>query len=110
MDEKPTKKKPKKRPPKSAWDDPKVVEQLIDKGTPLLKYMLESSDRANQATAEAAKVVHNRVFGIALAVVLAGSAMAVIALFKENALLAEKIIIPLISFAGGFGLGGRSSK
>lgn len=95
---------------KSAWDDPKVAEKLIDTAAPLLKYMLESSDRANQATSEAAKVVHNRVFGIAMAVVASGTAIAVIALFQGNALLAEKIIIPLISFAGGFGLGGRTNK
>ena len=101
-------KKPKKG--KSTWEDPKVVQRLIDEGAPLLKGVLESQDRANQAAAQAAKVVHNRVFGIALAVVFAGGVISVIALLHGNALLAEKIIIPLISFAGGFGLGGRSSK
>lgn len=95
---------------KSAWDDPSVVHRLIDEGAPLLKSLFEAQERANQAAAQSAKVVHNRVFGIAFGVVGAAGATAIIALLQDNALLAEKIIIPLISFAGGFGLGGRSGK
>lgn len=91
----------------SAWNDPEVVKRLIEESPPLVKQAIEAAERSSHAGIEAAKVMHGRMFWLAMAVVLTGAAASIISLFQGNGGIAEKIIIPLISFVGGLGLGGK---
>lgn len=98
---------PKDPQPNTAWSDPEVVKKIIEISPPLIKQALEAMERSNGTGIEAAKVIHGRMFWLAMTVILTGSAVSIIALLQGNDTTPEKIIIPLLSFVGGLGLGNK---
>lgn len=88
----------------SGWDTPENVEKIISAAPGVIAAAIEQSQGTNKATIEATNVMQRRVVFLAGAIVVGAISCAVIAAVQGNFNVVEKIIIPLISFAGGFGL------
>ena len=96
--------------PQSGWDTPENVKEIISAAPGVILAAIEQAQGTNKATIEATRVMHGRVTLLAGLICLGGLACAATAAYQGNFDAAEKIVIPLISFAGGFGLATGARK
>ncbi|MYM39646.1 hypothetical protein [Duganella qianjiadongensis] len=97
-----------KRSGPSGWDTPENVEKIISALPDMLSGLLTQSQATNKAATEAANVMHSRLVCLAGVVCVGVTAAALMAGYQGRFDTAEKLLIPLISFAGGFGLASRT--
>lgn len=95
----------------SGWETPENVEKMIAEIPPAIERMLAASKATEQASIAAARAMHQRVTWLA-GLICFGAIVAVLVdlVAHGRTELAERVLIPLISFAGGFGLGTRLGK
>lgn len=104
MADEPTKEKPESKAPQLN------LQALVDAISPKAAELIEKMIAGARANAEATMKVEVWVVLLAAAVVIAVATTAILAA-KEGAYdTAERLLIPLISFAGGFGIGARVSR
>ena len=92
----------------SGWDTPENVEKIILALPVMLSGLLAQSQETNKASTEAANVMHGRLVRLTFIICLGVVGTAGWAAYSGNFDVAEKLLIPLISFAGGFGLASRT--
>jgi len=92
-----------KREP-SGWETPENVEKIISAAPDIIRGIMGESQGTNKAAIEASNAMHRRAAVIAGLITVGAIACAVVAAWRGDFNAMEKIIIPLISFAGGFGL------
>lgn len=97
-----------KRSGPSGWDTPENVEKIISVLPGMLSGLLAQSQETNKASTETANVMHRRLVLLATVVCLGVTGAALMAGYQGKFETAEKLLIPLISFAGGFGLASRA--
>jgi hypothetical protein len=85
--------------PQSGWESPENVEKIINSAPALLAAYLASKEKEVNSS----KVIRICTLSVIGSVVLGAIGCYAYALFLGNFDLAEKIIIPLLSFAGGLG-------
>lgn len=91
----------------SGWHTPENVAKMIDELPGAIERMIQSTQASQAAAIKAAQVMHSRVTIVA-GVVAGGVVVAsLLGVWNGNSELAERLLIPLISFAGGFGLASR---
>ncbi len=96
----------------SGWDTPENIRLMIETIPPKVSEWIESARSSERAATEAAKVMHGRIVMLAGLVSVGVIAAAVIGLLsgKGGEGLAERLLVPLLTFIGGLGLGARFTK
>lgn len=92
----------------SGWDTPENVERIISVAPALLAGMIAQSQESNKASIQAANVMHRRVVQLAALICFAVAGTAAWAGYNGRYDVAEKLLIPLLSFVGGIGLATRT--
>jgi hypothetical protein len=101
---------PKPDEPQKPEEQPVNWQPLIDAIAPKAAEIIDKLLAGARANAESAMKVELWVVLLAAAVVLAVAATAILAAARGSFDTAERLLIPLISFAGGFGIGARISR
>jgi hypothetical protein len=97
-----------KRAGPTGWDSEENVGKIIAALPEMLSGLLAQSQESNKASTQAANVMHRRVVMLAGLICGGVAVTAVMAAYAGNYDVSEKLLIPLISFAGGFGLANRT--
>ncbi len=97
-----------KRSGPTGWDTPENVEKIISVVPGMLSGLLAQSQETNKATTEASNAMHFRVVLLAGLICAGVTFTAALSAWQGQYDVAEKLLIPLISFAGGFGLASRT--
>lgn len=85
--------------PQSGWNSPENVEKMIASAPEMLAAALTSKTKE----VEASKVIRLCTVAVIGCIALGAIGCSILAIHHDNFDLAEKIIIPLLSFAGGLG-------
>lgn len=91
----------------SGWNTPENVRQLIDRLPKHISEWIESTSTAQRAAIEASKVMHGRAVALGAVIVTAAIAVAISAALDGQYNTAERIVLPLLGFIGGLGIGLR---
>lgn|GEM_PF-7044605 len=97
-----------KKTGQSGWETPENVQKIISVLPNMLSGLLAQSQETNKANTEAANVMHRRLVALTGIICIGFVGTAGYAAYIGNFDVAEKLLIPLISFAGGFGLASRT--
>jgi hypothetical protein len=92
----------------SGWDTPENVERIISAAPGLIAGMIAQSQESNKAAIQAADVMHRRVVWLAVMICFAVAGTGALAAWMGRFDVAEKLLIPLLSFVGGIGLATRT--
>ena len=107
MEEKTEENKPETKPEEKNSLD---LQPIINELAPHSRAIVDAFFSHLKGTAEGNMIVERHIIWLAFMIVGVAGAVSFCAVFKEHYDTAERVVIPLLSFAGGLGIGSRMTS
>lgn len=86
------------------------LQPIINELAPHSRAIVDALFSHMKGTAEGNMIVERHIIWLAFLIVGVAGAVSFCAVFKEHYDTAERVVIPLLSFAGGLGIGSRMTR